>query len=265
MTGELTALERRLETLPGGARLETDGDFADALGRLIDSEAAKDAEALDAALLGEALDALLCFAAKDAEAIAERAAANARAFIEERRAKRRVSWKKAAVFAAAAALVASLAAVALGNGFGILDMTKREWNELTPDSKFIAGELEIAKAVGNRAYDDLSLLLAAEGFENVTAPRGVTSSGARVIEFVDCRDILTTLRAADGKTAELEIVTPARYGELKNTTRIAAFDVVVSNYDGVWQGEWIENGAWYCLQTDGEAALHSFIAAFAEN
>ena len=272
MAGELTALERRLDVLSAGAALESDGDYIDALTRLIDAEAAKDAEAIDAAVVGDALDALLCFAGENADAIAKHAAENVREFIETDRSltdanastKRRVSRKTVAALAAAA-VIASLAAAAFGGGFGVLDMTKREWSELTPETKFVAGSLEISKSVESREYDDLATLIAAEDIGNVKAPAGFMSSAARMIVFADRRVILANLFVPTGASADLEIDVPAPYGKLENTVKLAGFDVVVSEYDGVWQGEWIKDGAWYCLKTNGEDALRAFIAAFSNN
>lgn len=289
MTKELTVLEGRLDRLSSGTRIESDRDFVRALEKLIDGESEKSADEVDAGLVSEALDAVLCFEGKDGEELSRRAASKRQAFLASRKAyrrgsqtitapaqtgergsaprtsPRRLSRRAIIPLAAALVIVMSLTFVAIGGGFGLLGISNHEWKGISPETKAVYGDREIQKSYAARGYDDLTALLSDEGISGVTLPKGVTVEEPLVVEYADRREITAKLTDGGGAHALMEIDAPSPYEINGDTTKIAGFDVLVSSYDGSWQGEWTKDGVWYMVKTDGESALYSFIAAFAED
>ena len=275
MTGELTRLERRIEAFGAGKSPESDRDFRRALASVIDAEASKDAAKIDAALLAEALDTLLAFSGEDAGSVGERAREDKDAFLsalrredpdesEARTPRRGVKWRLLIPIAAALVALASLAAATLAGGWRVADLTNDQWKSVEHGEKIAENGVEIDKAIGARGYDELEKLIADEGADGVIAPKGVEIAEPLAVRYGDRLEITAELTLAAGETAHLEIDTPTPYNIEAPTTPIAGFDVLVSHYDDVWQGEWIADGVWYMVKTANESALEAFIAAFAE-
>ena len=274
MTRELTPLELRIENSSAGKT--SDDDIVRAICGVIAGEEEKPFDDVDVTLLAEALDAALAFGGESPEEIASKAEQKKRDLIAEarinlrtpdadtkvRRTTRSVRWKVIIPIAAAIAIISSFAAVSIATGRSIADMTNYLWQTIVPGAKIEVGDAVIEKSVGARGYGEFAELLAAEGVEGVLIPVGVEIADPLVVEYGEYREITAAL-SADGVTAELEIDTPSPYEIAVATSEIAGFDVLVSEYDGTWQGEWIADGAWYMVKTNSETALHSFIAAFA--
>ena len=265
MTAEMTPLEIRLEASAAGIKNES--DIARAILGVIEDEETKPADGISVALLKEALDAALAFAGESPERVANLAASRRSAFLAETRGNRKrgrgVRLKILIPIAAALAILSSFAVVSIATGRSIADMTNYLWQTIVPGERIDGGDVVIEKAVGARGYDEFSGLLSAEGIEDVKIPVGVEIADPLVVEYGEYREITASL-TANGASAELEIDAPSPYEIAVPTRRISGFDVLVSSYDGVWQGEWIADGNWYMVKTDSENALHAFIAAFAE-
>ena len=257
MTAEMTPLEIRLEASAAGIKNES--DIARAILGVIEDEETKPADGISVALLKEALDAALAFAGESPERVANLAASRRSAFLAETRGNR----KRGRGVRLALAILSSFAVVSIATGRSIADMTNYLWQTIVPGERIDGGDVVIEKAVGARGYDEFSGLLSAEGIEDVKIPVGVEIADPLVVEYGEYREITASL-TANGASAELEIDAPSPYEIAVPTRRISGFDVLVSSYDGVWQGEWIADGNWYMVKTDSENALHAFIAAFAE-
>ena len=264
------------------AVLERERDVKDAaslaqlLYGVVDGELAKDDA--DGELVFGAAE-LLAYLGGDSEAESEAGVARIRETVAARTAEREgklirmrgeaktrgVRWKLIVPIAAAIVLLASLAAVTFAGGGRILDWTNDDWKSVEPGEKLVDGSYEAEKAKDHREYGEFEALLAAEGVDGVLAPKDGEVADVLVIEFGEYRRITAKVTDESGRVYDYEAQCPSQTETINaELTKVGGFDVSLSNYDGVYQAEFIWDGVRYIIGTDDPDALTAFVASLGE-
>ena len=173
---------------------------------------------------------------------------------------RSVKWKLIVPITAALIILASFAAVTFAVGGRISDWTNRIWKSVEPGEKIVDGDYEAEKSKDHRDYDEFEALLAEEGIEGVLVPNGMEITEPLVIEYGAYRKITATLTDGDGNRLEYQVQYPSQAEKINaELTKIGAFEVSLTSYDGSYQAEFISDGVWYLIKTDDRDVLTELI------
>ena len=174
--------------------------------------------------------------------------------------RRSVKWKIIVPIAAALIILASFATVTFAVGGRLTDWTNRIWKSVEPGEKIVDGGYEAEKSKDHRDYDEFEALLAEEGIEGVLVPKEMEITEPLVIEYEAYRKITATLTDGDGNRLEYQVQYPSQAEKINaETTKIGAFEVSLTSYDGSYQAEFISDGVWYLIKTDDRDVLTELI------
>ena len=175
---------------------------------------------------------------------------------------RGVRRKAVIPIAAVLVIIASLAVAAVALGGRFTEWTNERWRSVEPGVKVAEADYEVEKSKDDRSYDGFEAMLEAEGITGLLIPDGITVSDPLVVEYGDYRKITATLTDADGNILEYYAEYPSQAEKINaELTKIGAFDVSLTSYEGSYQAEFISNGVWYLIKTGDRDALTAFIGS----
>ena len=261
MNGELAI---RLSEYERKSPIRCDADLSAALDSIICSEMAKSASRRDLDLIDEATDAALMIqgfdpeeASLDAARIADGAIASIPSDDKKTSLFFSTRWLIPAVILTALLFAVAVAAKVFDDEFlSALYGAKDEIAEASPGQVIEIGGESVEVGLSDE-ISSLGELVPRVRCESLLLPE----IGDDEIGSIDLSDFGTyqnvTVTLADG--ASFDIKTDTVWKNTMDTEKVGKFDVVTSNYDSVYQGEFEYKGCLYRITADSEARLRELI------
>ena len=274
-------LDAKLKQYEKSAPITSDPELSAALRSILAAEEQKDFDERDYDMISELTDEILTLGGTDVdsfEATSEDAAAFRRkaekrsaqnaesaGSTARRRTSGRVRW-----IVPIAAIVAALAvgaAVASSFGLNVLEMASDLYNSLVVGERYSSGDEQLEKTDEGRAFDNYDGLFASDDMGAVDSasllvpaslPDGWEIAGVSADRLTDCELVVTTLSHGE-KSARIEARLGLDRQAAPGTEPIGAYAVLVSEYDGICQGEFSVGKDYYLIQAPDRETLTAII------
>ena len=275
MNERIIRLDSAIADFERVTEIRTDSALVRALGMIRDRELKKRGSECDVGLIEEATSELLVLNGEDPEEVRSYAKRRAednllklRAAFSDRVAvgRRSVARRVLPAVAAVAALLVAAVLTCYALGLDVFTMTADFFSSLTNKQVYRDGEgsVEIVKTDDAERFGALSAALDAYPVDGALC--SPLFDDPELVEYVDSvdygthRQIRVVMKA--GAVREYEITYPSPAESLPSANRrIGGIDACVSSYDGIFQAEWISDGALYVLTADSENELVSAIGS----
>ena len=269
-----SAIESKLIQYEKRSPISNDREFAAALRAILDAEEQKDFGERDYDMIAELTDAILTLEGEDADSF-EATAADAAAFRREaeeraaanggeapKRTGRRVKW--IVPIAAILAALAVGAAIASSFGLNVFEMASGLYNSLVIGERYSSGGEELEKTDARRIYESYEEFFASGDGDALlipaSLPEGWEIAGVSADRLTDCTLVETSLSRGGEEAlirAQLGLDRPISVG----TEPIGAYDVFVSEYDGICQGEFSVGKDYYLIKAPDRETLTAIIGS----
>ncbi len=264
-------MSTKLENILKWRKCRDDAELLKALDEIIDAELLKSAEKRDSELVDEAIQLSLYLQNKDVSAINSYADGVAEQFLKSlpqngRQANRNrkakcVKLKRLIPVAAVVVLLVSGSLIADAFGFSVISLTKQALMNMKEKQTYKEGNVEIVLTDDTQVFNSVDDFKKANLFPSAVLPYEFLSNHpVKTITVYDYGDV--TEAAFTFKDKELYISVTKGKSVTNNsahTTEIGNFNVVLSNYDGIFQGEFQYNNYLYLANAPTEETMREMI------
>lgn len=268
-----TKLENKLLQYEKSTPISNDEELIKAIESIIRDEESVPPEERDFDLIDEAVDALLSLRKVDIEQLEECAEKITDKCLYEvqtkdvddvKKIKRKsVRLKWIIPIAALLSLLIVGSMVAYAFGFDVISMTKEAFTQLAEKVNYKNDNKELIITEDFQTFNSIQQLLDSDDYSNLLLTSELDQNYhvefIEVNDFGSYKDIIVRMES-DGDTYKIYIDTPGtRDFPNLQPQKIGKFDVYISEYDDVHQGEFVYNGGLYTIVTSSYENLKKII------
>lgn len=263
----LSKLEEKLLEFENETAASDNEEVKAIVNKIIEAEEAIDYEERDYDLLAEANEFLLRLENVDVEALDENAdKLFAKAMSELKNKKKvrrsgiRAKWIVPIAAALSLVLISGVVTVAFGRGFD--DISKRIYSELKRGVQYILGTDEVAVTDDYEKFNTIEDLATDEKCSHFALPRNL-SDEYKVVDilvlYYDDGEHIDIKLEKDGYPCSISIRGNTDWNVELDKQSLGKYEVHLTQYDGVYQGEFVFEGDYYIVTADSYDGLIELI------
>lgn len=264
-------LENILKERGSKMPVNNDSELLKALDEIIEEELAKAEEERDFDLVDEAIQLSLYLQNKDVDAINAYASEIADSFCKnvlddnrkktENKRRKSVKLRWLIPIAAAISILVSGSLIAYAFGFDVISLTKEALMNMKEKQRYKEGNVEIVMTSDTQVFETVEDFEEANLFPSVVLPHDFFAEHPiKMITVYDYGDETEATFTFKDKQLYLSVTSGERFSDIQsNTINIGGFDVVVTDYEGIFQGEFQHDKYSYLVNAPSVGTLTEII------